>query len=106
MEAANPFSAFLIKLDNLNPPRRPQPIGSVLQALVHNFWKSDEKWHVCGWLGLSHQELPSWLLSERGREEGPGRTRQGSLPRETQNDRPCVSEPKGGQTAAADVKRK
>lgn len=37
MEPANPFLAFHIKLDSLNPPRRLQPIGSVLQALVHNF---------------------------------------------------------------------
>lgn len=48
MEAANPFQAFLTTLDSLNPPRRLQPIGSAPQALVHNFWKSDEKWHGCG----------------------------------------------------------
>lgn len=38
---ANPFLAFLIKLDGVNPPRRLQLSGSVLRALVHNFWISD-----------------------------------------------------------------
>lgn len=73
MEPAHLFQAFLIKPDSLNPPRRLQPIGSVLQALVHNFWKSAEKWHVGGWSGLIHQELPSWVLSRWGGEEGHGR---------------------------------
>lgn len=41
MEPSNLFQAFLIKLDSFNPPRRLQPIGFMLQALLHNFWKSD-----------------------------------------------------------------
>lgn len=41
MEPANPFLAFPIKLDSLNPLRRLQPIGSVLQALVHDFCLTD-----------------------------------------------------------------
>lgn len=76
MEPANPFQAFLIKLDSLSPPSRLQPIGSVLQALVHSFWKSAEKWHVGGWPWLPPlREILSWVLSGQGGEEGHGRPR-------------------------------
>lgn len=80
MEPAKLFQAFLIKLDSLNPPRRLQPIGSVLQALVHTFWKSTEKWHMGGWPGLIQQKLPSWVLGRQGGKEGHGRPRPTSPP--------------------------
>lgn len=43
---SNPFPASPIKLDSLNPPRSLQTTGSVLQALVHNSWISDQKWSL------------------------------------------------------------
>jgi len=85
MEPANPFQAFLIKLDSLNPPRRLQPIGSVFQALVHTFWKSTEKWHVGGWPVLIQQELSSWVLGMADHGQPPP-TR---VPTRTL-ERPCV----------------
>lgn len=70
MEPANPFQAFLIKLDSLSPPRRLQLIGSVLQALVHSFWKSVEKWHVGGWPWPPPPRAPTLGAEQAGRGGG------------------------------------
>lgn len=51
----------------------------MLQALVHNFWKSGQKWHLGGWPGLIQQELLGAKeagFSGWGREEGQGGRRE------------------------------
>lgn len=57
----------------------------MLQALVHNFWKSGQKWHLGGWPGLIQQELLGAKeagFSGWGREEGQGGRREGRRGRE------------------------